>query len=119
MKITIVADKLTPAITDYVTKKVNMLEKFIDTSGDKEALARVELGKETKHHQKGDIYVAEIHLSYRKEKYNIKAKAADLYAAIDEAKDELAREISAEKKKRTTKAKAGGRVIKKILHGQV
>ncbi len=118
MKINIVATHmdLTLAITDYVKKKLNSLEKLIDTSGDKEVLTKVEIGKESTHHQKGNIFVMEAHLLYRKETYTTKVRGEDLYAVIDEVKDGLSRELKATKDRRSTRVKAGARKIKELLH---
>ena len=43
---------MTPAIEEYVTKKVSSLEKFFGEDK-KEALCEVELGKTTMHHKSG------------------------------------------------------------------
>jgi len=107
--------ELTEAIEEYAKKKINSLKKLLDTSGDHEVKAKIELGRETNHHQKGDVFKAEVHVTYRKEAYTASATAEDLYSAIDLVKDELSREFVQGKEKRGTSMKKGGRVIKKIL----
>ena len=53
---------LTPSISDYAKKRVEMLEKFI-AEGSENALIKVEVGKTTQHHKRGEIFRAEINAS--------------------------------------------------------
>ena len=82
--------ELTEAIKDYVNEKIGGLEKFYD----KILVARVDVGLTTKHHQKGNIFRAEVNLEVP-QKHNLRAEAEreDLYMAINEVKDELQRQI--------------------------
>ena len=51
---------ITPAIDEYVSKKISTLEKFLDTKN--ESLCEVEIGRTTKHHNTGDIFKAEVNI---------------------------------------------------------
>ncbi|MCX6745911.1 MAG: ribosome-associated translation inhibitor RaiA [Candidatus Parcubacteria bacterium] len=88
--------ELTEAIKDYVNEKIGGLEKFFDQI----LVARVEVGLTTKHHQKGNIFRAEVNLEVP-QKYIIRAEAEreDLYMAINQVKDELQRQIKKYKEK--------------------
>jgi putative sigma-54 modulation protein len=88
--------ELTEAIKDYVNEKIGGLEKFFDNIVE----AKVEVGKTSNHHQKGDIFRAEANLDVP-EKHVLRAEATreDLYMAINEVKDELQRQIKKYKEK--------------------
>lgn len=108
---------LTPAISDYIEKKVSMLEKFFQNTG--EALVNVEVGKTTRHHKSGDVFKAEIHLFVNGQEYYAVTETEDLYAAIDEAKDDVARSLSSKKKKALRLFRKGGAHLKNLLRGLV
>ena len=52
---------LTPAISDYVDKKISDIGKFVSEK-DESATAHVEIEKTTAHHHAGNIFRAEITL---------------------------------------------------------
>jgi len=108
--------ELTPAIRDYVEKKVTSLEKFISKYGEN-AQVQVEVGKTTHHHNKGDVFRAEMNVSLAGNAYQFRAEAEtiDLYAAIDMAKDELERELSRFKGKRESLYRRGAKTLKNLM----
>lgn len=107
---------LTDAISTYVEKRVRALEKFID-SEDTSAIMDVEVGKTTKHHQRGDVFRAEFNFSFGGKSFRAVADEEDLYAAIDEVKDEMAREVRSSRSKEKTLFKKGKAAIKDLLKG--
>lgn len=107
---------LTPAISDYVSKKVAMLSKFI-SSDDQSAMADVEVGKSTGHHKAGDVYRAEINLRIAGKQLRAVAEKENLYSAIDSMKDEISRELTSHKTRQFTMLKKGGQKIKALLRG--
>ena len=109
---------LTIALRLYVEKKFSLLKKLLVKQDNQNAvLAKVEIGKTTKHHHSGELFKAEVHLTVGKDSYNATATKDDLYAAIDEVKDELAREITALKGRTQTLKTRGGRKLKKMMKG--
>lgn len=116
MKINIKATgiSLTPSISDYINKKVEMLEKFF--SGE-ETLVNVEVGRTTRHHKSGDIFRAEIRINLGGQEYYAVSETEDLYAAIDEVKDEIVQELTKKRKKYFHLFKRGGAQIKNLLKG--
>ncbi|PIR46453.1 MAG: ribosomal subunit interface protein [Candidatus Vogelbacteria bacterium CG10_big_fil_rev_8_21_14_0_10_45_14] len=116
MKINIKATniELTDAITDYLSKKIEMLEKFIDATPDS-VFCDAEIGRTTKHHKGSDIFRAEINLHAAGKYFRAVSEKDNLYASIDEAKDEIARELNSHKTKKETLVRRGGRKVKKIL----
>lgn len=108
--------ELTQAISDYLEKRISTLDKFVNKN-DESAMADVEVGKSTKHHQSGDIFRAEINLHVAGKNLRAVSEKDNLYAAIDEAKDEMAREITSHKAKQRTLLRRGGAKIKDFLRG--
>ncbi len=108
--------ELTGDIRNYFNKKAEALEKLIDKNDESVAL-NVILSKMTKHHQKGDIFKAEINLHISGKVFNASSEEEDLFAAIDLVKDEMLRELRSHKDKRIGLIKRGGNKIKNFLKG--
>lgn len=107
---------LTDPIRDYVERRVDALNKFVDAN-DTSVSSVVEVGKTTEHHHTGDIFKAEINISVGGKQFRAVAEKEDLYAAIDEAKDEMARILNAHKGKQATLLRNGGAMLKNIFKG--
>lgn len=106
---------LTPAISEYADKKTRMLEKFFGKES--EVLINIEVGKTTKHHKSGDVFRAEMRVVANGKDYYSVVETEDLYAAIDEVKDEIAYQLSSKKKKALHLIRRGGIKIKNLLRG--
>ncbi len=108
---------LTPAIEAYTRTKIDMLQKFFGHYGNDsgELIFEIELEKTTGHHRKGDIFRAEINFNADGASLRSESTKDDLYAAIDEAKDEMSRELRRHKRKTTYLFKRTGAVLKKFL----
>lgn len=106
---------LTDALKAYVEEKINSVEKFTVPHEAEVPLAEVEIGKTTKHHNEGDVFRAEVNLSVRGKGYRAVSEKDDLYAAIDDVRNELVREINSIKGKERTLVRRGANMIKDIL----
>ncbi len=104
------------AVEEYVAKKLSFLEKLLAHYAEKgsEVLFEVEVGKTTDHHREGDVYRAEINFSAGGVHLRAEATKDDLYAALDEAKDEMQRELRRYKEKEIARVKRGGKTWKQI-----
>jgi len=110
--------ELTPAIQSYVEKKFGQLKKFlVKQEYMNTVLAKVELGKTTKHHHSGILFKAEAHLTVGKNSFNATSVQDNLYSAIDLVKDELEREIVSKKDRAQTLKTRGARKLKKMMKG--
>lgn len=89
---------LTDAIRDYVEKKLGSLERLCD--GYSPCDVRVEVGKTSDHHNKGKIWRAEYTMTIPGASLRAESLEEDLYAAIDNAKDDLRRQLVEYKEKR-------------------
>lgn len=103
MQITITGRKidLTPAIEEYINKKINGLDKFYNQI----IRAHVVVGVESKHHLKGQIFLAECKLEIPGNDIFISKTKEDLYAAVDELREQLERELKKHKVKEREKNK--------------
>lgn len=103
---------------DYVIEKLAVIEKLVDGRETRdECLAEIELGRVNQHHKHGNVFRAEINLRWSGHRFRSESEAGDLYAAIDEVKDELLREIKTWRKKQGTLIRRGGRLVKNFLRG--
>lgn len=106
--------ELTGAIKDYVTKKVNSIEKFLNAENSN---IQIEVAKSTNHHHKGDIFFTEINIDSMGQKFFVRANKEDLYKSIDEAREMIVREIKRSKNKRRDVFKKGALKIKNMVRG--
>jgi ribosomal subunit interface protein len=108
--------ELTPAIEDYVTKKISSLKRFF--SENEQVLCEVELGKTTSHHKSGDIFKTEINITEPGgQQHFVITEESDLYAAIDVARDSAEQTIVSKKKKGNTLIRRGAARLKGLLKG--
>ncbi|MDO8572965.1 MAG: ribosome-associated translation inhibitor RaiA [bacterium] len=109
---------LTPAISQYIDEKVGSLEKFIVATDPTTVRANIEVGKTTRHHHSGnDIFLAEINLHIDGKVLRAVSEQSTLYAALDDMKDEIAREINSSKNKQRTLLRRGGATVKNLIKG--
>jgi len=115
IKIRSINFEITPAIDDYISKKISSLEKFLERK-DGEVICEVEIGRTTKHHNSGDIFKAEINLTQpgSKQVYAV-AEEVDLYSAIDVVRDEAERAIVSRKTKNSTLFRRGAAQVKNLI----
>jgi ribosomal subunit interface protein len=101
------------AVEDYVFKKLLPLKKFL--KGQNDVLTEVELAKTTDHHKSGDIFKAEINITYLNEQFYVVAEKDNLYVAIDQARDEAERAIVSGRKKYLSVFRRGAGKIKNLI----
>ncbi len=86
--------ELTPAIKTYIEEKVSGLSKFLvkwEKIGD--VNARFELAKTTNHHNKGEVFHAELNINLGEQMIRAEHSADDAYKAIDKVKDIIKEEL--------------------------
>ncbi|MBU3926089.1 ribosome-associated translation inhibitor RaiA [Patescibacteria group bacterium] len=118
MKVNIKATniKLTPALKTLIEHKIGNLDKFI-SHPDGGIQAWVEVGMTTKGQQSGEIYRAEIQITipHVDKGVRVESTSTDLYAAIEQAKDEMKVELRRLKDKKISLSRYGARIIKDTL----
>ena len=109
--------QFTEAVEEYLAKHlIAHIERLVD-KGDESATLALEVGKTTRHHHKGDVFRAEANLHIKGVNLRAESERNDLHAAIDEVRDEIVRELTANKKKRFNLLKRGGQKLKNLLRG--
>lgn len=91
--------ELTDAIRAAVERELADLEPLTERFGEA-ASAHVEVGKTTRHHQKGDLFRAEINLKIPGKLLRAESEEEDLYVAVNRTGDELRRQLKEEKERR-------------------
>ena len=111
--------ELTPAIKDYVLKRVTNLEKLLSSieEGKGEIMINFEVGKSTKHHKSGIVFHSDCLININGKKFYYGSDKEDLYQAIDEVKENLYEEIRRYKDRKQTLFRRGASSIKKMLKG--
>ena len=108
--------ELTDEISVYLDKRLKSLDAFF-TPENTAVICEVEIGIQTKHHQKGDIFRSEINIMKEGQMYRTVAIEETLYAAIDKSKDEMARCLRRGKERRIDLLRKGGGKLKKRIQG--
>lgn len=104
----------TNAIDTYLKKRLGELERILEPKEQSE-LARIELGKLTKHHKSGEVFFAEITFHVKKKDFRATAKGADLYEAIDKMQAMIVREVKRHHELMQHAGKKGGREMKRRI----
>ncbi len=101
--------KLTPVLKAEIEEKINSLESFCPTEenyndffgkGKPKIEIWLEIGRESYHHQKGNVFRAEAQLRLPGKSIRSEAVCEDLKSAVDEIKNELQRELKQYREKR-------------------
>lgn len=108
--------EITDSIRDYLYKKLEHLEKFIDPT-DESVICDVELGRPSLHHKNGDVFRAEINIHIAGNNLRAVSKNEDLYSAIDETVSEIGRSLKSNKEKQISLIRRGGAKVKNIVRG--
>lgn len=107
--------ELTEAINGYVNKRLDGIKKF--TKEDEVVVAHIEVGRTTNHHKQGDLFKAEFDININGKKFYTISEKEDLYEAIDDAKEEIVRQVTNKKDRNQTLFKRGAMSVKKMLKG--
>lgn len=107
---------LTEAIRSYAEKRIETVVKLFGDQKDA-TVATVELSQTTKHHKAGHIFRTEITLRNGGRRFRAVSTKDDLYASIDDAKEELEREVVTKKEKSQTLFRRGAAHVKWALKG--
>lgn len=106
--------KMTPDVSAYLDSKLASLEKYIHQD-DESVKCDIEIGRTTGHHNSGDIYRVEFNITIGKKLLRAEASQETIFAAIDEAKDEIAKRVRRDKGRSLRLFRKGGEAIKNFL----
>ena len=108
---------LNPAITDYVNKSLDKISKLLNN--DPSAQCDVELARTTNHHQKGNIFKAEIHIVGAGIDAYASVEHEDLNMAVTDVRDEIIRKLHSSKGKKISYIRRSGAMVKAMMKGVV
>lgn len=100
-------------VHEYITRKMTSLSKFLRSADS--ALCEIEVGKTTNHHKSGDIFKAEVNITDSGRQFYTVAESFDIFAAIDEVRDEIEREVVSKKKRYLTLFRRGAKRMKDMV----
>lgn len=106
---------LSPSLSDYVNKCLGKVSGMI--GDDTTAQCDVELARTTQHHQKGDIFKAEMHVVGANIDAYASAERQDLNMAINDVRDEIVRKIRSSRNKHMSYVRRGGARVKAMVKG--
>jgi ribosomal subunit interface protein len=106
---------MTDAISEYVARRLEKITKIIGE--DPSIQCDIELARTTSHHNKGDIFKAEIHIVGANRNLYASSEKEDLYSAIDVVQDEILRELKTDKEKKLSMIRKGGARMKSMMKG--
>jgi ribosomal subunit interface protein len=111
--------ELTNDLQKFIDEKIGSIKKFIDVLKREDEIGKtlaevfVEVQKETKHHNKGNIFYVKSRVYLPGREIISEVRKDDLFKAIVEAKEELKMEIEKYKFKKIDKNRRQQRKIKK------
>ncbi len=101
----------------HIEAKINKLKRYFPST-DTSTNASIVVIKTTNHHNKGDIYKAEIRLHSAGKEYYSEATTSDVRKAVDKAFQTMESEIKSVSGKQNALFKRGAKKIKEILRFQ-
>jgi ribosomal subunit interface protein len=108
-------------LRNKIEKRMKSLEKFLKYwEKDEELEMLLEIGRNSMHHRKGDVYRVEINLPIHNPKNHLRSVSVsdNLTTATSEAYQEIKRQIRKFKIKREVGIRGGARKLKRLILGR-
>lgn len=103
---------ISESVRDYVEKRFAGLERFMEPAASHEVAVNL---LKTTAHQRDNTNRVEVSCVVHGKDFFVAGEGVDVHAAIDEAKDELMREITHTKDKRASLFHRGARKLKRMM----
>jgi len=85
---------------------------------EKSEIARIDIGKTSKHHKEGkELFYAEITFHVKKKDFRVVANSSDLYTAIDKMKSTIIRDVKKHHAQVRVLKQKGERELKRRITG--
>jgi ribosomal subunit interface protein len=101
-------------LREYAETKVHAFKKLLGKHDISGAVCDVEFRRSTKH-QTGDVCTAEVNLEVDGKLFRVSKDEPTFEKAIDKVKDDIIHSLRADKEKRESLAKQGGRILKNMF----
>lgn len=108
--------ELSPELRNYVERRFTSLSGLIDFN-DPTLKVQIEVGRTTRHHDKGDVYRAEFNIRIRRGSFRSVAEGATIQSAIDDAREALETNLERAKKRSVSFVRRSGRAMKDLVRG--
>ena len=108
--------ELTGELREYVVRRFTALASVLNFQ-EPTLKVQIEVGRTTRHHDKGDVYRAEFNIRERGGLFRAVSERSDVHAAIDEARDALETEIGRAKTRRISFVRRSHRALKEMVRG--
>ena len=108
--------ELTPALREFVEKRFESLGGVLNLA-DTTLKVQIEVGRTTRHHDKGDVYRAEFNVRARRGVFRTEAERSDIYTAIGDARDEMEVALARAKGRYRSFLRRSRRAVKDMLRG--
>lgn len=106
---------LTPALKNYIEKRISYLNKFVKKLPPDAVICDVQVEKVIGNQKKGDIFRAEINLEVEGKLYRAEETSEDIFTSIDQVKEQVSRNLKNAKDREITLIRRGARSIRKAL----
>lgn len=106
--------EITADVRVYAEEKLQTLVKYIDGADESDARFEVELSKDSKHHS-GEVCRADVVALASGIDMHAVGHGETMQAAVDMARDDLARRLNRDVSKARTMLRRGSRAIKRML----
>jgi ribosomal subunit interface protein len=105
---------LTPEVSAYINARIETIEKALAEHA-QNARCEVEVGRAVGNMKHGEIWFAEINIVAVGKRMRAMVEAESVNQAVDEAKDEIIRQIRKHQQFHRRLLRKGGSMIKKVL----
>ena len=105
--------ELTPSISSYIEKKLKAVGRLLKDTPP-ETLIEVDIEKDSKQH-KGNVFKAEMNIFLPNKRLFASAHHEDMYAAIDQVKDEILSELKKQNVKRRDITRRSAAKVKQLF----
>lgn len=107
--------ELTDSIKDYATKRIESMSQLTSEN----ALVKFEIERKIPAQHKGEVYRAEVHITFDGKEVYADATNEDMYAAIDEVRDIVQSQLTkASEYKRDVNRKEARKAKEQFLRGE-
>lgn len=108
------AYEMTPETSDYLDERIASLEKFLGSDADV-TRCEVEIGQDGGHRHGDNLFFAEFHILYPGGSIRSTNHSESVRGAIDDAKEEAARQLRRERKAHIRMWRRSGAAFKRLL----
>jgi len=106
---------LTPQLAGHLNRRLEKINHLLGS--DQSIVCDVEISRISNHHNKGDVFMAEIHIVGHKRNVFARSEKSDIHSALDEVTEEAFHSLTSRHKKYIALARRGGARVKDMLKG--